>query len=396
MDNKINNMGLRSRHIVIAGVGLLFLSIYCLLATLILRDFLTLNNYAPRRIISTTLPVELLWQSEVDEAISFEPVIFDNQVIVTTNKAIYSLDIVTGNLLWKHIPVNQTTLSPSGAMDTIIYGDYGGRVTAIDNESGAAIWQHKINNSRVSSVIIDDKFIYAATTSTTEVQAIDLQSGQLVWSLKEQGINLVGRGAKLFLWMNKLYVFTTKVYVLDSETGQLNDTIRENLDPSQLIGNRFYADRWVRNVETLKLINTLKSPSYQLLHGSCERFKSPYVFSDDRFYGLGNCGGLYALGVDDNRRKWKYPSDVSGESPIAMYQGLLYVLFRDGEIHAIDPQIGQGVGVLKTNFELPGSVHNASFLSRGLVANEDVLIATFNDKNIWAFCKRPCFDNHKK
>ncbi len=69
----------------------------------------------------------------------------------------------------------------------------------------------------------------------------------------------------------------------------------------------------------------------------------------------------------------------------------MYALFKDGEIHAINIRSGEEEGVLKINHGLLGAVTNAEFTSRGIVANEFVIIATFNDKNVWALCEPPCF-----
>lgn len=97
------------------------------------------------------------------------------------------------------------------------------------------------------------------------------------------------------------------------------------------------------------------------------------------------------MDIKSNQIIWGYREDIGVQSSTDIYGGNLYVLFDDGEIHAIDLQTGQEQGVLKTNLDIPGSVRNASFLSRGIVANENVLIITFNDENVWAFCERPCF-----
>ena len=75
---------------------------------------------------------------------------------------------------------------------------------------------------------------------------------------------------------------------------------------------------------------------------------------------------------------------------VRRYQDHLYVLFNDGTIRAIDTKSGEERGVLQTNKRTPGRIRNSDWHASGLVSNESVLVATFNDQDIWAFCQEPC------
>lgn len=110
-----------------------------------------------------------------------------------------------------------------------------------------------------------------------------------------------------------------------------------------------------------------------------------YLFYEDRYFAVNECGGVYALALTDNTVLWKYRPDLSGESPLAKHDQSLYVMFANGEIHAIAPDIGENKGTLITNLRLPGWVEAANFTSRGITSNGFTLIATFNDTNIWGF-----------
>lgn len=348
---------------------------------------------SPRKIISSSLPAELLWQTRVDEPINIFPVVTDNLVVVATDRAIYGLAIATGQKRWEHIPDHRTSLAPTISAMKVIYGSRNGQITTLDMTTGEVIWQRKIREAGISditSLVATDELVYVAT-QPTGIGAIELQSGEIKWWVAGADHNIPGRAARLFLGDNELYLFTTGLHVLDPLTGVIKRSVPQNIKPAQLVRNRFYASRWVREAKTLNLINELTSPSYQFLKGSCESFRLPYTFSEDQFYAVGQCGGVYALDIKSNQIIWRYREDIGAQSSTDIYEGNLYVLFDDGEIHAIDLQTGQEQGVLKTNLEIPGSVRNASFLSRGIVANENVLIITFNDENVWAFCEHPCF-----
>jgi outer membrane protein assembly factor BamB len=377
-------------------IAILLGMVLCLLISFSMQKYLlsakipVSTEVSPRNIVSSSLPAELLWQIEVDESVSTAPIITENIVIVPTRLALYGLDITTGQQLWKY--ESGPHPSPPPIISTgksVIYGE-GNSVFALNIETGDIVWQHKIRSNDVKSIVIGQRTVYVVA-QPTQIDALDIDTGKLVWSLNGYENGIETRGPSLFRRGNDLYLFTTEVHVLNAETGEIKQVIPEDLIPKQLVSDRFYADWWIREAGTLNLIAELEAPNNKSGENSCRNFKAPYAFLGNLFYAVGHCGGVYALDIKSNRIKWRYREDIAGETPIAIYKGRLYVLFDNGEIHAIDPQIGQESGVLKTNREIPGFVSDASFLSRGVVANENVLITTFNDKNVWAFCEKPCF-----
>lgn len=205
--------------------------------------------------------------------------------------------------------------------------------------------------------------------------------------------NIPSRAVQLFLDKIDLYVFTTEVHILDPATGQVKQALQKNLSPSHLVNGKFYGPDWVRDANSLRLVTQLESPSIMPREGSsrCKKYVPPFTFSGGQIYAGGQCGGVYALDNRTHQIQWEYRPESLTQNPNAIYQGRLYVLFEDGEIHAIDPEVGENRGALKTNLGLPGYVRDADFSSRGLVANDDILVATFNDRFVWAFCKKPCF-----
>lgn len=120
---------------------------------------------------------------------------------------------------------------------------------------------------------------------------------------------------------------------------------------------------------------------------SCENFVPPYTFTEKYFYAVGRCGGMYALDYQMYKIRWEYRPEVLARSQPAIYRDRLYVLFHDGEIHVVDPQTGKNQGILKTNLKLPEYFTT----SMGIVANQDIIVTTFNDRDVWAFCESPCF-----
>lgn len=345
-----------------------------------------------REIFSTSLPAQILWQIELEEPINRPPVIVNKRIIISTDDTIYGLDIASGQQIWEHKLESQLSVNLVNIDERVVYGNRIGQIAALNAPTGEMIWHNMVRraNNTITSIVADNKRIYVAT-QPTEITAIDLQTGETIWHVVGLEQNIPGRGAILFVLGKELYVFTTGLHVLDTETGIIKRVILQNIKPAQLANGKFYSGNWVREAETLELISELISPSYTFPENNCESFRPPYIFSVKYFYAAGLCGGVYGLDIESNQIKWKYREDVKAQSSMGIHRDNLYVLFEDGEIHAIDRRVGQKQGILKTNRHIPGVIQNASFLSRGIVANENVLIATFNDKNVWAFCENPCF-----
>jgi len=352
-----------------------------------------LPDSSPRTIVSSSLPVEMLWQSQVDEAVNQQPFFVDDLVIVSTSRAIYGLDAKPGRQRWTHTTVRQPSPAPMAiAEDKVIYGNNEGKVTILDATTGEMLWQRELRegvnkNIFVTSLIVNEGIVYTASQPTTIV-AFDMDTGEAIWSIPDGAqYGIPSRAARLFLDGDNLYVFTTGLHVLEATTGEVKQSNKENIKPEQLFEGRFYGRSWVRETNGLDLVAKLKSPSTRKWEGSCENFIPPYTFTEKYFYAAGRCGGVYALDYKTYRIKWQYRPEVLARSQPALYRGKLFVLFHDGEIHAIDPQTGNNQGVLKTNRELPEYFTT----SMGVVANQDILITTFNDKDVWAFCEKPCF-----
>lgn len=333
--------------------------------------------------------MDIKWQSEVDEPAARPPMFTTSRIVVLSNRAIYGFDIETGKRHWKRNLSLLPTLIPINATDNmIIYGGQDGQVTAIQAETGKELWQHRLgnrpyNNYDVTSILIDNEDTIYITSQPTAVEALDLQTGQVRWSMTDSAkYNIPGRGARLFLENNQLYLVTTEVHVIDPVSGEVKQAIQENiLGVAQLFNGKFYGPNWVRDADTFLLTSRIESPSEREFYDGCSRFEPPYIFSGRLFFALGRCGGVYALDIEDNEIQWKYRSDLIGQSPMTIYREHLYVLFENGEIHIVDPQTGEGQVAIKTGQSLPRT------RAVGVVANQNILVTTFGEKAVWAFYK---------
>jgi outer membrane protein assembly factor BamB len=202
---------------------------------------------------------------------------------------------------------------------------------------------------------------------------------------------LLERATKLFLENNTLYVQTPlRVHLLDASTGEVKESLRNDVVATQLVDGRFYNSTSVRSAKTLREIKHLRSPSTRILDGGCDHFRLPYTFFEEQFYAAGQCGGVFALDLEHYQIQWEYRSEFLAATPTAVYHNRLYALFEDGEIHAINLETGQGEGMLRTTWDLGGGAYNGDLTSRSVVSNEDIVVVTFNERSVWAFCEMPC------
>jgi outer membrane protein assembly factor BamB len=141
-----------------------------------------------RAVLSSSLPVQLVWQAQVDEPIDDQAIIAEDLIVVPTSLALYALNKQTGERLWRHeFDAYQPSLVSIAVGDkTVIYGDKNGSVTAIQAASGQVIWRQKPcgredNFYGSTRIVVAENTVYAAFQPTA-VEARSLNSGELIWS----------------------------------------------------------------------------------------------------------------------------------------------------------------------------------------------------------------------
>lgn len=349
-----------------------------------------------REVVSSTLPATLLWQSEVDERVLQFPLLTETAVVVVTFKAIYALDRVDGRQLWKHGYKGDTSEVPIAAIhDTVVYGDNKGKVIALNLLTGVVEWERTIAGKEgyygMNSIIADQDTVYAASQPTA-IEAFDYQDGESKWLNIGYENDIPSRGAQLFLSEDSLYLNTIEVHILNRETGEITEAFERNLSRGfndiQLEYQKFYTEQSVWDANKLSLLGTLTSPSYKRFWGNCEEFIQPYTITEYIFYGVGMCGGVFEIKEVGNGYEigWKYFSGTRATAPMALSEKYLYVLFDNGQLHAIDFSSGESAGILKTNL----TARDTRSTGSGAVNDGSFIVATFADTNIWAFCETPC------
>lgn len=343
-----------------------------------------------RKIVSSSLPVKQLWQTQLKEPSSASPILTNRVIIAQTSVALYGLDKDSGQQLWKHtFNSRQPTPAPIIAQGNLVFlGDNDGMVTALDTVSGEVNWQRQHCGKEsgyytIESIVTDQERVYVASQPTA-IEAIYLDNGSISWNhCKINDTVFPSRGARLFIGENEsLYVATTEVHILNLNTGSIEQMFEQNLAGIQhLVDGRFYGRNWVRDAYSMEMISMLTSPSYKPLYGSCEDFRRPFTFSPNNMYAVGSCGGVFSLDLDNYTVTESYLSNLDVATPVTIYHNLLYALTSNGEVHAIDPVTRLNAGVLRTN----KNVDSLRMSSSGVTSDNEVLIVTFGDRDIFTF-----------
>jgi outer membrane protein assembly factor BamB len=269
--------------------------------------------------------------------------------------------------------------------DLVIYGDNAGYVAALDARTGQFQWRQKVGGDFgdfISDLTVDNGLVFAVSQPSV-VEAFDLASGKRLWSFDGVRHGIDSRSVQLGVYEDQLYILDPQTHVANQRTGQIEYVLDKDLYGTQWEDGRFFTSDSVLDADTLTLELPLIPPSRKVLYGNCEQYRLPYTVLDNTIYGIGYCGGVYAVDAANARILWEYRPELDGESPTAAFGEYLYVLFRNGDIHAIDLQSGENRGVLDTSPRLANAIVG-SLSSRGVTTNGEVLIVTFNDGTVLA------------
>ncbi len=149
-----------------------------------------------------------LWRASAEDASNLvtSPVVADGRMLtLDALGGVLSFDAKDGRFLWRTEVINpiaprgQPFLlqgvgapAPVSAEGQVFAVDVTGRVYAFDAETGAALWDHALNDpSQFSPPLLTDEHILVSTDSGT-LYAVDRRSGHLVWRVDGGGTFLRG------------------------------------------------------------------------------------------------------------------------------------------------------------------------------------------------------------
>lgn len=176
------------------------------------------------------------------------PVVMDKLVYLAmaVDAHIYALDIETGEIKWRgSIPGSTNTgmgdVSPAAGEGVVIMdavsdpreengeNTMNTTVRAYDAISGEVLWTHDMGRGsrppafKGGMPMIHDGVAYVGSPVNSVYQALELETGKVIWTWKVPDAGPAGAGRGPATWYKgDLYISTgTSVYCLDDETGKL-------------------------------------------------------------------------------------------------------------------------------------------------------------------------------
>lgn len=140
---------------------------------------------------------ELKWQRNVKLPVKSAPVVKDNRLfVITTDNRLYALATDTGDTLWIHAGIAETTSmfgapSPTATENWVIVPYSSGEIHALEARTGSVVWSDvlasdvrrrpsSINLSGNATPVISHGVVYA-TSYDGVLAAFDLTSGNRIW-----------------------------------------------------------------------------------------------------------------------------------------------------------------------------------------------------------------------
>jgi len=147
-----------------------------------------------------------IWRRETTAPVQSAPAVANGRVFaVTDDNELYAVDSATGDLLWTYQAIVESARIMSAAApaifnDIVVAPFASGEVVALRAANGRPIWQDALTragqlaaisllNDIASPPVIFDGAVYAISHSGV-LAAIDLQTGERIWSQPAGGVNM--------------------------------------------------------------------------------------------------------------------------------------------------------------------------------------------------------------
>ena len=251
-------------------------------------------------------------------------------VLVRTATAIYALDKVQGNIIWKHNLSHQADFSPAISSKAKILVADSKSLWALDPENGQVIWSQSLPESGGRIVDVSREVVLINLVGYY-VQAYDTQTGSLLWNIG------VGRGfIQAYVDDNLAYIPDHGITAVDVDSGK---TIW--IEGTDVIGSSSFSDGII-------------------------------------YYKSGN--KIVAFDVKKRTEQWGLDLKLEGFSELTVEKGLLFVA-NSYYLYAFDKSNGHLIWKVLTKFpKNPSVIGNNIFVMEGFTRKIRVYdIATGKD-----------------
>ena len=160
------------------------------------------NKPAPLPVVENAFSVKTEWKHSVQDGVGryysqLSPVISGSAVISASRSGkVAAYHKETGKLIWKSdlsknaVFANKRKPRLSGGMlaayDRVFIGSENGTLFALNTKDGTLDWQQTLAGELISTPAAEENGVIVVHTSSGTVQSLDVTSGQILWTVKDE------------------------------------------------------------------------------------------------------------------------------------------------------------------------------------------------------------------
>ncbi len=343
---------------------------------------------------SSNFPLALKWQHNLDSISVLSPRAWGDVLIVRANSLFrnqfYALDMRSGNGLWER-DVALFLGAWLSEQDKLIVG-VGQSIQVLNIHTGELLWSAP-SFDQVSSVTYGEGRIFVQVSRST-FRAYDLETGQMLWQSSVENQSTIHYDARHQSLIAIPLTHPGNYSWLDPISGRLLRT-EENKVPARsfpgtwpIVENgRIYEGALVIDAATGTPLCIHPESGGDLVPGANGDYDLPLI--GDMLY-ISTELNLVAFDTVACQPRWQYqPRGTFGRgqpkvvSNPAVLNGVVYAIFSDATVRAVDQQSGQEIGYWQANAVKYSFTDNSAI--PGVAVSNNTLIASFGNGQIYAF-----------
>ncbi len=332
-----------------------------------------------RMVVSNTLPLQLKWKYKLDLLLGSPLSVQDGQIIVWQANILSALDAETGREEWNLHRQDDFDFVTAVGQNSIACSDPmlpHGEMSVLSGATGQLKWKNQIDI--VYSFAIGDGRLYAGWFG--HATAYNLEDGTLKWDMTE-GLP-IHTGITVYYDAGKVYVITyNHLFVLNAQDGRVLRSFDYSTTRLEVV-----SDETVFGVSSANVIAT------DAQSGATRWIKQvtpldgylPPTLLQGTLYVLTWGGELMALDANTGELEWVAEDVQQAFSNVVEFNGIGYVLSKDGRLYGFDVATGRQIGVLTTSPDIAARIGGAPAIpSLAVVGN--TLAVTFGDSYVYGF-----------
>ena len=333
----------------------------------------------------------LLWNYTTSGPVYSSPAVADGEVFVDSLffesfpslggvilGKVYALNATTGALIWTNPPISTTSASSPAVAEGIVYIAQGSYMFALNDSTGAQVWNYSIGVFTQSSPAVADGILYVGSEDKS-VYALNASTGAYVWSYATGG--WVDSSPTVADGRVFVVSFDGNTYTLNATNGALiwecaTDSVSSNYNlvgvpssPAVVDGIVYLSSTFNQRAYALDA-----STGAVLWNSSISGIvsSSPAVAGGMVFFGSYD-NKLYALDACTGALVWSYRTGGTVFSSPAVADDILYVGSDDESVYAFGP------GVNNHELTVTGVRAEKTVVGQGYSVNITVITMDFNE-----------------